>query len=64
MLEAVDADLGDVINEHMFEIHAGAAYANFGLADGLEQEGAAVEQPLGAWPREATRLTTSRPGCL
>ena len=39
------ADFGEV-EGHTVEIHAGAAYASFGLVEGLERAGAEVEQPL------------------
>jgi hypothetical protein len=44
VLNALRAELG-TLAEHAFEIHAGAAYWNFGLASGLRAAGAAVEIP-------------------
>lgn len=43
-LAAIDARLGDV-SGLVFEIHAGAAYRDFGLAQGLHARGARVEVP-------------------
>lgn len=45
-LEQVEAALGPDLSEHTFEAHAGRAYLAFGLVEGLEGRGAAVEQPL------------------
>ena len=44
VLVALESLLGD-LGEHTFEIHAGFAYAGFGLADGLAAAGALVQLP-------------------
>ena len=44
VLAAIDATLGDVAGV-VFELHAGAAYRDFGLVDGLRARGAEVVNP-------------------
>jgi len=44
VLEQLHESLGD-LNNYEFEIHAGAAYCNFGLVDGLSRAGASVDEP-------------------
>ncbi len=44
VIDALVHDLGD-LGEHAFEIHAGAAFRDFGLVDELERRGAVVEVP-------------------
>ena len=44
VIDALVHELGD-LHSHVFEIHAGAAFRDFGLVDGLERRGAAVEIP-------------------
>jgi hypothetical protein len=49
---------------HTYEVHAGAAYANFGLAAGLERAGAEVEQPLEGLGLGLRLAYYKRTGCL
>jgi uncharacterized protein DUF6884 len=44
VLASLDQELGD-IRGVVFEVHAGVAYRDFGLVDGLRGRGAAVEVP-------------------
>ena len=44
VLHQLEGHLGDLAG-HTFEIHAGAAYRDFRLADGLARRGASVEVP-------------------
>ena len=44
VLAALDAELGD-LSGAVFEVHAGAAYRDFGLVDGLRRRGAEVVVP-------------------
>jgi hypothetical protein len=46
VLGQLDEQFGPDVSSHVFEIHAGAAYASFGLVDGLVARGARVELPL------------------
>lgn len=45
VLRASEAAIGP-LGEHVFEIHAGSAYADHGLAAGLCARGARVERPM------------------
>ena len=42
---ALDAAVGP-LDDHVFELHAGDAYVDFGLAEGLEKRGATIERPM------------------
>ena len=44
VLEAIGRELGD-LRGYEFEIHAGAAYREYGLVAGLEAQGATVDVP-------------------
>jgi uncharacterized HhH-GPD family protein len=46
VIKALQTSLGSLEN-HAFEIHAGAEYRNYGLIDGLKRMGATVEIPAG-----------------
>jgi hypothetical protein len=45
VVDALVRELGD-LEAYVFEIHAGAAYREFGLVAGLERRGALVEVPV------------------
>jgi hypothetical protein len=49
VLRQVDAELGPV-KGCLFEVHAGSAYLEYRLVDGLRARGAAVERPAGRRP--------------
>ena len=49
VLEGLRRELGP-LEGMTFEIHAGGAYADYGLADGLRAGGAQVEQPTAGMP--------------
>jgi hypothetical protein len=63
VLDELRQALGDV-RGHTFEIHAGAAYANFGLTDGLEQAGGVVDLPLEGLGLGKRLAYYKRTGCL
>jgi hypothetical protein len=63
VLDELRRELGDM-HGHTFEIHAGVAYANFGLTDGLEQAGALVELPLEGLGLGKRLAYYKRAGCL
>ena len=64
VLAQLAEQLGRDLSSHVFEVHAGAAYANFGLVDGLVALGARVEQPLEGL-RQGERLHFYKEaGCL
>jgi hypothetical protein len=63
VLLTLERVLGD-IGSHTFEIHAGAAYANFGLTEGLDHAGAQVELPLEGMTMGQRLAYYKRTGCL
>jgi hypothetical protein len=63
VLRALEQELDDM-SQHSFEIHAGAAYARFGLVEGLEQAGAAVALPLDGLAMGQRLAYYKRTGCL
>jgi hypothetical protein len=63
VLDELRHALGD-LGGHTFEIHAGAAYANFGLTDGLKQSGGIVELPLEGLGLGKRLAYYKRAGCL
>lgn len=63
VLESLREEVGR-LGDHEYEVHAGAAYANFGLVEGLAAAGAVVDTPL-AGLRMGERLAFyKRAGCL
>jgi hypothetical protein len=63
VLTQLQMEIGD-LSGHAFEIHAGAAYANFGLVEGLRHRGAGVEQPLEGLSLGQRLAHYKRAGCL
>jgi hypothetical protein len=64
ILSQAQAVLGANLSGQTFVAHAGRAYIAFGLADGLEELGGAVELPLDGL-RQGERLAFyKRDGCL
>jgi hypothetical protein len=68
VLANLSSKLGD-LGEHTFEIHAGAAYVEYGLSAGLREAGAEVEWPLAglglgeqlAWYHAASPTRSAEP---
>jgi hypothetical protein len=68
VLGDLSSKLGDLV-DHVFEIHAGAAYVEHGLIPGLREAGAEVEWPLAglglgeqlAWYRAASPAPSDGP---
>ena len=50
VLSELNEALGD-LRGFTFEVHAGAAYLNFGLLDGLVELGARIESPVAGMPQ-------------
>ena len=63
VLMALEQELG-AVGPHSFEIHAGAAYARYGLLEGLSRAGADVELPLDGLTMGQRLAFYKRTGCL
>ena len=63
VLEQLASELGH-LGGFTFEVHAGAAYANFGLVEGLRRTGADVALPLEGLGLGQRLAFYKRAGCL
>ena len=63
VLSQLDEELGDVRGTTL-EVHAGAAYLNFGLAERLHDRGATVEDPVAGLSMGKRLRFYKEAGCL
>ncbi|HXF72402.1 MAG TPA: hypothetical protein VNO79_07330 [Actinomycetota bacterium] len=57
-------ELGPDLSEHVFELHAGSAYLDHGLAEGIERRGGRVERPLDGLSQGRRLAFYKERGCL
>ncbi|HXF71491.1 MAG TPA: hypothetical protein VNO79_02645 [Actinomycetota bacterium] len=64
VLEQLERELGPDLSPHAFEVHAGSAYLDHGLARGIEERGGRVERPLQGLGLGARLAFYKERGCL